>query len=371
MRPRVAVTLTQCWHDVPGGTATAALHLVDAMKQLDEVDLIGVGAGGRPKAAFEPSIATKRLPLPYPLLYQAWHRGFVAPERVTGPVDVVHATVPMCPPLRRAPLVVTLHDLFPILEPDTLTARGVRMMTRAFELMRRDASLVLCSSRQTLDDCARTGFDPDRLRLVPLGATQVVVDDDDRRRVRREHRLDGRYLVWVGTAEPRKNLPTLIDAYRRSAVDDLDLVLIGPDGWNLELDNLFGPADRGIRHLGFVPAEDLPVLLEGAEALVFPSRREGFGLPAIEAMAQGTPVVGAAATAVAEIVGDTGRLLDHRSIDEWVDTIREIAVSPDWRSDRSADVRARASGFTWDRTARLTIDAYHEAMAMAPPGRRP
>ncbi len=367
MRPRVAVTLTQCWHEVPGGTATAALHLVDALDVLDEVELIGVGAGGRPKPAFVPSIRYRRLPLPYPVLYQAWHRGLAAPERVTGPVDLVHATAPMCPPVRRAPLVVTLHDLFPLLEPETLTPRGVRMMTRAFELMRRDASLVICSSRQTLDDCARLGFDSHRLRLVPLGATGVIVDDDDRRRVRRTHGIDGRYLVWVGTAEPRKNLPTLIEAYRRAAVDDLDLLLIGPDGWNLELGSLFGPADRGIRHLGFVPAPDLPVLLDGAEALVFPSRREGFGLPAVEAMAQGTPVVGAAATAVAEVVGETGRLLEHDRTDDWVDTIREIAASPSWKAERSAGARSRAAEFTWDRTARLTIEAYREAIAMERP----
>ncbi|MEZ5227682.1 MAG: hypothetical protein R2710_13720 [Acidimicrobiales bacterium] len=95
---RAAVTLTQCWHEVPGGTATAALHLVDALRRRDDVDLVGIGALGRPDTAFVPPIPTKRLHLPYQLLYEAWHRGFDAPEWVSGPVDLVHATAPMSPP---------------------------------------------------------------------------------------------------------------------------------------------------------------------------------------------------------------------------------------------------------------------------------
>ncbi len=362
---RVAVTLTQCWHGVPGGTATAAVHLVEALRMLDEVELIGIGPVGlrRPAAAFDPPIPIKRLHLPYQLLYEAWHRGFEAPEWVSGPVDLVHATAPMSPPVRKVPLVATLHDLFPVLEPANLTPRGVRMMTRAFELMRRDATLVMCSSQQTLDDCTAGGFDPERLRLVPLGATPATVDSADRHRVGLSYQLDKPYLLWVGTAEPRKNLPTLIEAYRRAAPANLELLLVGPDGWGPEVASLFGPND-GIRHLGFVPPEDLPVLLDGAEALVFPSRREGFGLPAIEAMAQGTPVVGAIGTAVAEVVGDTGLLLDPSVAGDWAEAIRRIDDEPDWKHERGDAARSRSEQFTWKRTAELTVAVYREAIEM-------
>ncbi|MEZ5227683.1 MAG: glycosyltransferase family 1 protein [Acidimicrobiales bacterium] len=261
-------------------------------------------------------------------------------------------------------MVATLHDLFPVLEPANLTSRGVRMMTRAFELMRRDATLVMCSSQQTLDDCVDAGFEPDRLRLVPLGATPVVVTAADRDRARRRHHIDRPYLLWVGTAEPRKNLPVLIQAFRQAAPPDHELLLVGPDGWGPEVASLFS-TDDAIRHLGFVEAADLPVLYDGAEALLFPSRREGFGLPAVEAMAQGTPVVGAADTAVAEVVGATGRLLDPSDVDAWSDTVRCVASSSgDWKRQRSEEARARAGDFTWDRTAQLTVAVYAEAIEM-------
>lgn len=268
----------------------------------------------------------------------------------------------MCPPTRTAPLVATVHDLFPLLEPGTLTRRGVRMMTTAFDLMRRRASIVTCSSQQTLDDCIAHGFDPDRLRLVPLGATAVEVSADQRREVRRRHRLDQRYLLWVGTIEPRKNLPLLIEAHRRAAVDDLELVIVGPAGWNTELSAMLGRDHPGIRALGFVPDHDLAVLMAGAEALMFPSRREGFGLPAVEAMAQGTPVVGSAGTAIAEVVGDSGRLLDHRDLDGWIDTITEIAGDAEWKPPRQAAARRRAANFTWELTAEATMAAYRDAI---------
>ncbi len=362
------MTLTQCWHAVPGGTAAAAIHLVEALQDVDNLELVGIGPIGRsrPPAPFDPPIPLRRLHLPYQLLYEAWHRGLEAPEWVSGPVDLVHATAPMSPPVRRVPLVATLHDLFPILEPANLTPRGVRMMSRAFDLMRRDATLIMASSQQTLDDCVAAGFDPARLRLVPLGAQPSTVSDTDREQVQRDYRITKPYVIWVGTTEPRKNLPLLIKAYRAANPRDLDLLLVGPDGWGVEIGTLFGPDDTGIRHLGFVPGGDLPVLLDGAEALVFPSRREGFGLPAVEAMAQGTPVVGAAGTAIAEVVGPTGVLLDPGNLDAWVDAIDHIATTPEWKHQRSAAARERAQTYTWRHTAERTVEVYREALEMGP-----
>lgn len=360
---RVAVTLVQCWQPVPGGTATAALRLTDALAQRDDVELVGIGPRGTapPPPAFWPSIPVVRQRLPYQLLYEAWHRGLEAPERITGPVDLVHATAPMTPPVRSARLVMTLHDLFPVLEPANLTQRGVRMMTRALDLAKRDAGIVMCSSRQTFADCVDHGFDEERLRLVPLGADPVPVDESARDRVRTTNDLHRPYVVWVGTVEPRKNLPMLLDAFRLAAADDLELILVGPDGWSVEIDSIVAESPS-IRRLGFVPRDDLPVILDGARALLFPSRREGFGLPAIEAMAQGTPVIGAAGTAIAEIVGDTGLLIDPDDRDAWVDAIRMVAAESNWAESQDTECRQRAAAFTWDRTAELTMQAYRDAV---------
>ncbi len=360
---RSAYVLTQCWHTVPGGTAVAALAIADALEASGEVVITGIGAGGRrqPAPPFVPKQAVVRQRLPYQFLYDAWHRGWFPPERATGPVDVVHSTVPMTPPAT-APLVMTLHDVFPVLEPTTLTKRGVRMMTTAFDRAKANASIVTCSSKQTLDDCVSIGFAPDRLRLVPLGVEDRVVSDDDRARVASYRRSDRPYFFYAGTVEPRKNLPFLIEAFAK-ANPEADLLLAGPDGWNESLPDL--SSTPSIRRLGFVPSEDLPALMEGAVALLYPSRREGFGLPALESMVAETPVVGTIGTAIAEVVAETGRLLPHDDADAWVDTIRELASEPDSWATLGAPARERALTYTWDRTAAGMIDAYRDAIGGA------
>ena len=169
---RVAYTLEQCWHDVPGGTAVAALRVAEAMELHDDVRLIGVAGRHRhlPDDPWTPPIPIAHLPLASPWLYQTWLRlGWPKVERATGPVDVAHATglVP-CP--TDAPLVVTLHDLAFLHTPAALLAASAYSVFRAsLEVIRRRAAVVLCSSQATIDDVSFAGIQDDRLRLVPLG----------------------------------------------------------------------------------------------------------------------------------------------------------------------------------------------------------
>lgn len=349
--PRVAFTLEQCWHRVPGGTAVAALELARELAMRPDVELVGVAAAHRkpPPAPWRPPIPTRRLPLPRLALYESWHllrRPRV--ERATGPVEVIHATGLAIPP-RSAPLVVTLHDLSFLEYPEHFSRAGLRFFHRALELSRREADVVLCSSEATLEHCAAVGFERDRLRHVPLGVRVERAGEADVARVREGYGLPGHYLLWTGTVEPRKNLPRLLAAFE-SLGHDLDLALVGPKGWNEEI----GVRPR-VKPLGFVPADDLRGLYAGAEAFCFPSLMEGFGFPVLEAMAQGTPVVTSLGTSTEELARDAGVLVDPRDTDSIAAGI-EQALRDD--GALAAAGRARAAEYTWSRTADLVLDAY-------------
>jgi glycosyltransferase involved in cell wall biosynthesis len=355
-RVRVAYTLEQCWHDVPGGTAVAALALARELARRAEVELIGVSARHRAGAAngFEPPIPVRALPLPRTALYEGWRRlGWPPVERATGPVDLVHSTTIIVPPRSAAPLVVTLHDLAFLHEPGAFTAHGVKAFTAGLERMRRDAAAVLCSSQATLDDAAQAGLAPERLHLVPLGLEPV--DRPDRDEVQATLARLGvtpPYLLFVGTLEPRKNLPRLLEAHA-SLPAAPELVVVGPRGWGEQ------PPAEHVRLLGFVDGATKAALYEGAAALCYPSLREGFGLPVLEGMAHGTPVVTSRGTATEEVGGGAVVLVDPLDPD---DIARGIGEALDRREELAAAGPARAALFTWARTADAVVDTYREVL---------
>jgi glycosyltransferase involved in cell wall biosynthesis len=352
---RVAYTLEQCWHAVPGGTAVAALGLARELDRRDGVALTGVSARHRaaPPPPFVPPIEVRQLPLPRRALYEAWRRlGWPPVERATGPVDVVHATTIVVPPRRSAPLVVTVHDLAFVHEPEQFTAHGVRAMTAGLERVQRHADLVLCSSQATLDDCARAGLRAERLRLVPLGVDPVEPPaPDEVEAVRRRVGGDG-YLLFVGTLEPRKNLHRLVEAVELLPAGR-DLVVAGPAGWGPGTH----PASSRVTWLGFVDERTKAALYAGADALCYPSLREGFGLPVLEAMALGTPVVTSAGTATAELGGDAVILVDPRDPAAIAKGIEEALARHD---ELALAGPLRAARYTWSATADRVLAAYRE-----------
>ncbi len=364
---RVAVTLEQCWHRVPGGTATATLGSIRALLTHDvgvALDLVGVAAHHRrpPPRAFTPPIPTKRIPLPRPALYEAWHGLRWPPvDDVTGPVDVIHATAMAVPP-RTAPLVVTVHDLAFLADPSRSTPRGLRFFRRSIELAKSEADLVVCPSAATAAECVAEGFDPDRLRIVPWGIDARVASDEEVARVRQRHGLPGRYALWVGTAEPRKNLDGLLRAWQRVVTTgtDAELVVVGPPGWNLDLAALMG-STPGIRILGEVPGSDLAPLYRGAELLCFPSHREGFGMPVLEAMAQGTPVVTSLGTATEEVGRGAALLVDPNDDRAIAEAVASLLDDPGERARRSGLATERAAAFGGAATATGLARVYRDA----------
>ena len=363
---RVAVTLEQCWHTVPGGTALAAIELTRALVARGDVDLVGVAARhtAPPPAVWTPPIAVEQLWAPRPLLYELWHARLplARVESATGPVDLVHGTA-VAYPRTDAPVVMTIHDLAFLDDPALATKHGHRFFRRGTELAREHARFVLCSSRATMDDCIAAGFEMDRLRLVPLGVEPADHSADEVARARARYRLERPYVLFNGTLEPRKNVPRLLRAFRRLQRGDVDLVLIGPAGWNESIEAELAALGGRVRVLGFLPRDDLGALLAGAQVFAYPSLKEGFGLPVLDAMVRGVPVVTSATTSTAEVAGDAGVLVDPLDVDAIAAGIEQLLDDPELAARLGAAGAARAATYTWARTAAAARVVYAEALA--------
>jgi glycosyltransferase involved in cell wall biosynthesis len=358
---RVAFLLEQCWHAVPGGTARSTLESLRALQDIDDVELAGFAARHRrpPSPEWRPGVPVHMLPLPRNVLYETWH--YLRAPKVqcaTGPVDVIHATGGAIPP-KSAPLVVTVHDLAFVHDPSHFTRHGVRFFNRSFALTRRHADVVVVPSQSTFDDCVAFGVDRERLRLVPWGVDLERVGPDQVEAARRRHGLERPYVLWTGTLEPRKNLRNLLAAFTRLDTN-VALVLVGPTGWKEDVASLVEPLGDKVVTLGFLPPNELPAVYAGAEVFCFPSLREGFGLPVLEAMAQGTPVVTSAGTSTAEVVGEAAVLVDPHDIDAIAHGLHRVLTDSTFATSLGEASLRRAAMFTWDRCARSLAAVYRE-----------
>lgn len=350
---RVAYTLEQCWHDVPGGTAVATLKVLDRLLRLDDVEMVGIaGRHARPpEPSFRPPIGVASLPIARPWLYMTWNRfGWPRVDAVTGPVDVCHSTIAI-PAASAPPHVVTVHDVAFVHTPDRFTRHGARVMRRGLERC-RTADVVLCPTAATAADLGELGFDEARIRIVPWGVDPVVVSEADIADVRRRFDLPDRFVLFVGTIEPRKNLPGLAEAVARLD-DPMPLVVAGAEGWG----DVEVTAAADIRFLGFVPHGDLAALYAAAAVFAYPSLQEGFGMPILEAMAAGTPVVTSRGGATEEAAAGAAVLVDANDPDSIADGI--VAAIHD-RDDLVRLGAARAADASWERAAELTVAAYRE-----------
>jgi glycosyltransferase involved in cell wall biosynthesis len=329
----------------------------------DEVELLQVaGKHARvPDTIFRPVGKVAMLPVARPLLYETWTRmNWPKVESVTGPVDVAHATG-LIPCATSVPLVVTIHDLAFVHDPAKFTQHGARAMRRALDVARARSARVICPSEATMDDLAVAGFAAEQLRLVPLGvdampATAGEVDD-----ARRGLDLPEHFVLFVGTLEPRKNLRRLVEALSR-----LDsslrppLVVAGAGGWGDEqqqLEALVARSKLDVRFVGSVTDGQLRGLYALAAVFVYPSEREGFGLPVLEAMAQGARVVTSRGTSTEEVAGGAAVLVDPFDVE---DIARGLSDALSAGSETGDAGRLRARQLSWTASARATLDVYRE-----------
>jgi glycosyltransferase involved in cell wall biosynthesis len=274
------------------------------------------------------------------------------------------------PPLAPCPVVATIHDLSFEHLPDTFKRRSRAQLRLTVRRTARAAAHIIAPSEFTRRDIVETyGVAPARVSVVPLAAATrfaPFADAKELQRVRDVYGIAGDYILAVGSIQPRKNLARLIKAYsdlrRRRAQDKLPkLVVVGKRAW------LFGETLRAVEECGvtdaliftgYAPETDLPALYCGALCFVYPSYFEGFGLPPLEAMRCGTPVVVGDRTSLPEVVGDAGLLVNPFDTESIADALARLIDDGTLRAHLRERGLARATQFDWRETARLTLEVY-------------
>jgi len=292
--------------------------------------------------------------------------------------DVVHFTNGMVPIVSRIPTVVTIHDMSLTLHPKYHPPRRVLLNRPLVDLAARRANAIITVSQSAKRDITRLyGLPSEGVHVIHEAAApwfNRITDRSELERVRKRYQLAERFILYVGTIEPRKNLPKLIEGFaRRHKSGDLphQLVCAGPYGWlsgDIEerIDRL--EISGAIRFTGYVPIEDLPGLYNLAEMFVFPSVYEGFGLPVVEAMACGTPVITGHVPALEEVGGSAVERVEHLDADSLGEAMVTLARDGERRRRLAAIGLERARMFSWDRAARETLEVYRlAAQRTAPP----
>jgi glycosyltransferase involved in cell wall biosynthesis len=366
----VALLADQLFAAVPGGIGTYVRELLPALREADPtLDLTVFHARQERPAPLAELDGIPRVELARGIrsLYPGWNLvGRPALPPSLGGAGVLHAPSPVAvPPARPGQrLVVTVHDLAFRLYPSLFPPAWRAMYRAGLRRAARHADAIVAISRHTARDLARHArVEPRRIHVIPLAAS-IPETAGDPEPVLQRLKVPRPYLLFAGTLEPRKNLVRMVRAYRRIAVRlPHTLVLAGPAGWRTqrlhrEL-SLRGPGR--VLLTGRVSASDLDALYRGAAAFCYPSLYEGFGLPVLEAMARGVPTVIADASSLPEVAGDAALRANPRSVRSLAEAVERI-LTDRHEADRLAEAGpGRASMFSWDQTARMTLRVYEGA----------
>jgi glycosyltransferase involved in cell wall biosynthesis len=300
-----------------------------------------------------PEIA--RLRIPARVMQATWRRlGRPSLRRLTGDVDVIHATNFVLPPTGDTPGVVTVHDLS--FFRDDIHSGLRRLRDQVPWSIDRAANVIVPSHAVAAEVAERYGVGNDRLTVIYEGVAPVFfgaspLADEALARLG----VERPFMLAAGTIQPRKNFHRLLHAWTAAASElaGWTLVLAGPPGWGPDL-----PETAGVRPIGWVGDETLPGLLAAADVFCYPSLYEGFGLPPLEAMAAGTPSLVGSYSAAEEVIGDGGLLVDPTDVGSISDGLVRLAADETLRARLRMAGKVRAAAFTWEATAAATISVY-------------
>lgn len=360
---KAALWCEQLLQDVPGGIGTYVRALLDHLPA-QGVAAEPVVALHRTGELFEAGLSqARRLKLPRQAVHRAWERG--AGPDLDGDADVVHAPSLAIPARKRCPMVVTVHDTLWRDFPDAYPKRGVEFHERMLEQLDK-ADVVLTPSKATAASVAGHRD----VRVVPLGTDWSAPEPGERDKILEDLGVRRPYVLWNATVEPRKNPEGVVHGFVEAVQsgvprgDELMLYLAGPPGWwkgdVAEFLQSRSMSDR-VRRIGEQPRRVREALYSGAEAFLFPSLAEGFGLPVLDAMACGAPVVTSDRSSLPEVAGSAALLCDPDDEHSIGSALAKVLRDPELAADLRRLGRQRAAEFTWERTANLTAQAYREA----------
>ncbi len=348
--------------------------LVGALLQQPEVQLALVATNGGIARRIGDAATVIRLPR-----WARWPAGRIACEQAVlpfvlgrGRADLYHSPAYAMPVICPAPAVVTVHDLSFFRLPQTfgrLQGAYLRWATRG--AARHAAALIAVSEFTRRETVALLGTPPDRIHVVPNGVAEEFrpADPPAVAAYRARRGLPERFILAVGTVQPRKNLVTVIEAYARLRLtmpDPPALVVAGAAGWGrdevAERTRALG-LEASVRRLGFCDDHELPLLYTAAAVVTVPSLYEGFGLPVVEAMACGTPVIVADTSSLPEVAGDAALRVPATDVEGWVRALRQVLDDPALAARLSAAGAARAQRFRWSRAAAETVAVYRQVVA--------
>jgi glycosyltransferase involved in cell wall biosynthesis len=293
-----------------------------------------------------------------------WNKLHILPvETFTGDLDVFHAWDYLQPPVRKAKVVTTIHDLTPIKFPLYHHESTVEAQTHRLRWVRREADIILADSMATKRDIIELlGIPEEKIKVVYLAAGEQYkkfrIQNSEFRikgieRLKKKFGIGGDYFISVGTLEPRKNLKRVIEAFSGVRSQELgvrSLVVVGKIGWG---DNL--SQTENVNFLGLVPDDDLPGLYAGSSGLIYPSLYEGFGLPVLEAMTVGCPVLTSDRGSLEEIAGKAAVLVDPENLESIVWGIESLMKD---KEKLIAKGLKRSHDFSWEKTAKETLSIY-------------
>ena len=356
------------------GNETYAVNLIEALAEVDKKNQYTIYVTKR--SAVErftnrwPNVAVRKT-LPHTPLLRIPIT--LSAELRKNPVDLLHVQY-TAPPRCPCPVVATIHDLSFEHLPETFNRRSRAQLRLTVRRTARDAAHILTLSEFSRRDIIDTyKIDPERVSVTPAAAPSYfapVTDETELRRIRMTYGIERDYILALGSIQPRKNLVRLIKAYsslcQGRAQGELPLlVLAGKRGW-LESETLRAAetsnARKDIRFIGYVPDADLPGLYCAALCFAYPSYFEGFGLPVVEAMQCGTPVIAGNKTSLPEIVADAAVLVDPFNETKIAEALIRLISKPNERADFRARGLQRAREFNWKKTAQLTLKAYERAV---------
>jgi len=325
---------------------------------------------GNPPTASNLNVHRTSLPTERPEMRIFWEQ-FLQPRQIQHlKPDVYHGMAFVAPSGLSAPSVVTVYDLTFMRYPDALSRARRLYLQRFTKASCERAAQVIAISESTakdLHDLLDIPRDKITVALPGIGAQYHLIPPEIIAKFRKDKNLPERFILHVGTLEPRKNLPMLLRAYallplslRRAA----PLVFVGGKGWGY--DEIFSTIDyynldKFVHFIGFVDGAELPLWYNAAELFVYPSVFEGWGMPVTEAMACGCPTFVSDVSSLPEAAGNTGKRLPVDDEGAWADALEDVLTDHTWRHISSEASMARAKQFTWDKTAEAHLDAYQAA----------